>query len=288
MSTVTFKRNPGTAKVASQKWKSLENNALRERYPEGVVVMERGEKKGRLHFHVLVALQGDVRTGFDWEHPKRSANALLQAEWAWWKETAERYGFGTVHTMPLRTNEEAVGLYVSKYVEKHIGKREGGDKGARLWRLWGIPPEDRTACARLAWCSPRSTLWRLKEAVFAGAVGAKSPEDLKQFFGRRWAYRFRGSIMGIVLKDLPGGFEYPSAAVALADGAEINREVLDACGPTVPVRVENVTHGNIPIDKQLLDNLVIMNGPYFRRPASVEEIKGGRMVFYCPVPKEDG
>lgn len=58
---------------------------LRDRYPERIRVRER-HKNGAIHYHLIVVLPEDIRTGFDFDGISKrdysSASAYLKAEWA--------------------------------------------------------------------------------------------------------------------------------------------------------------------------------------------------------------
>ncbi|MGB7747589.1 MAG: hypothetical protein WBN75_09910 [Verrucomicrobiia bacterium] len=117
--------------------RSRMTGVLKQRYPEYIIVMERMDS-GRIHYHLLVVLAQDIRTGFDFAAVKRgnyrSASAYLRREWKFWRETAPKYGFGRTELLPIRKTAEGVAKYVGKYVAKHIGQRLPEDKGARLVR----------------------------------------------------------------------------------------------------------------------------------------------------------
>lgn len=81
----------------SRRFHSLRTHVLNVRYKAFVKVIER-TKKGRIHYHLLIALNDDIRTGFDFKAVEnfdyRSANFALRSEWAFWRKTAKKYGFG--------------------------------------------------------------------------------------------------------------------------------------------------------------------------------------------------
>lgn len=98
---------------------------------------ERGAKRGRVHFHLLGDVGRDIRTGVDVEAVQRgdyrTASVGMREEYVWLRHMAQRYGFGFVADIqPVKSCEQAIAKYLSKYVAKHIGKRELRDKGTRL------------------------------------------------------------------------------------------------------------------------------------------------------------
>jgi hypothetical protein len=171
---------------------------LKGRYKRAVAVPERQES-GRLHFHLLAVLDADIRSGCDFEafqrKDYRSAPAALRSEWAFWRATAPRYGFGRHELLPVRSTADGISRYVGSYIGKHVRLRSESDKGARLVRYLGYGPGDRKASCRLGWNTDNAWLWRHKLAAFAGRVGARDTADLKTLFGPRWAYWLYESIM---------------------------------------------------------------------------------------------
>ena len=93
-------------------------------------------KSGRIHYHLLVALDSDIRTGFDFSGVRNqdysSANRAIRDEWAFWRRTAPKYRFGRTELMPVRSNSEGIGRYVGKYISKGIESRTEQFKGTRL------------------------------------------------------------------------------------------------------------------------------------------------------------
>jgi hypothetical protein len=135
--TLTFALHILSYKQAQKYLHSLMTGVLKGRYVEYIIVMER-MKSGRIHYHLLVVLAQDIRTGFDFDAVKRgdyrSANGILRSEWAFWRKTAPLYGFGRTELMPIKSSAEGIARYVGKYIAKHIGNRLPEDKGARLVR----------------------------------------------------------------------------------------------------------------------------------------------------------
>ena len=193
--TLTFPDHVTCAKEAGKRFNSLRTGVLAERYAESICVLER-MKNGRIHFHLLVVLPCDIRTGFDFDLAAKgeysSANPQLRAEWAFWRATAKRYAFGRTELLPVKSNEEGLSKYVGKYIAKHIGARENRDKGVRLVRY----SRDAKPCGTaFAFVSPRGKLWRVQVAEFAKRNGCADLPALKAKFGPKWAYHMRREIM---------------------------------------------------------------------------------------------
>ncbi len=155
---------------------------------EYIRVFER-QKRGAVHYHLVVALTVDIRTGADIEAIRkgdyRTASKALRAEWAFWRKTARRYGFGRVNLQPIASTAEAITFYVGKYVSKHIGARKVEDKGVHLVEY---SRRARIGSTQFAWVTPGAREWRRKVAKFAAKCGCESMEHLATLFGPRWAW----------------------------------------------------------------------------------------------------
>ena len=213
--TLTFSQHITCAREAQRRFNSLASNALKPRYPDYIRVMER-QKNGRIHYHLLVVMAEDIRTGFDYEAVSRkdykSASKYLAREWAFLRKSAIAYGFGRTELLPIKGSAQALGQYVGKYIGKHIGSRIEEDKGVRLVTC--------TRGARIA--SSRFTAigsqcdknWRAKVETFArqmsAAAIARNPhhpgihciEDLSFNLGPKWAYHWRDYIFSLPPADL--------------------------------------------------------------------------------------
>jgi len=226
--------DPKNPKDVQKRFKSLRTNVLNIRYHgRWIRVIER-HKSTMLHYHLLVVVDGDIRTGTNFEtfavDPTASANDRLKREWRYLGNPKRRgalqaHGFGRCSLEPIRSNEEAIGKYVGKYIAKHIEARLIIDKGVRLVEF-GRPV--RIGTTKFAWNSDGGKIWRVKgqlweRGVFAEAgygaesynfgVGSgpcKSRDNfgiLKAILGPRWAYKSQEEIVGTAL---PAGFVYPS------------------------------------------------------------------------------
>lgn len=195
--TLTFADHVTCAKEAGRRFNSLRSNVLAERYGESICVLER-QKSGRIHFHLLVVLACDIRTGFSFDQAAagdyRSANAQLRAEWAFWRQTAKLYGFGRTELMPVKSNEDGLSKYVGKYIAKHVGAREERDKGVRLVRY---SRGASIGSSSFMFASARSKLWRHQLEKFAERNGCEDLAALREKFGRAWGYHQRAAIMAI-------------------------------------------------------------------------------------------
>lgn len=197
--TLTFADHVLDPRVAQRRMNSLTTNVLRPRYGQAIRVLER-QKSGRIHYHLLVNVGADIRTGVDFEalerRDYRSAGPALRAEWAFWRRTARKYGFGRTELLPVRATSQAIGRYVGKYISKHLEVRKQEDRRVRLVSYSGL----RVASTRFGWANGGAALWRRKVKAFvsmlydAGALPAPTAGAMRLKFGPRWAHYWRDNI----------------------------------------------------------------------------------------------
>jgi hypothetical protein len=198
--TLTFARHVVNYKEAQKALHSLMTGVLKGRYVEYIIVMERMDS-GRIHYHLLVVMAEDIRTGFDFVAVKagdyRSASAYLRAEWFFWRETAPKYGFGRTELLPIKKTAEGVSKYIGKYIAKHIGQRLEEDKGARLVRY---SKRANRVGIRFSWTSVGAFMWRSKLAAFCGMFRL-NPDNykatLKEWYGSNWIHHLQPVIASI-------------------------------------------------------------------------------------------
>ena len=200
--TLNFKDHVVCVKEAQRRLNSLLSNVIKPRYQDYIGVLER-QKSGRIHYHLLVVIGFDIRTGFDFAGVEAkdysSANPALRAEWAFWRKTAPAYGFGRTELMPIKSSEEAIGKYIGKYIGKHMESRQEADKGARLVRY---SRGARVASTRFQFVSAGSQQWRSKLKAFAHYVAERTGceptmEGIRDVCGPRWAHYHRDFILGM-------------------------------------------------------------------------------------------
>ena len=201
--TLTFADHVLDGREAQRRFNSLSTHILRTRYPAFIRVLER-QKSGRIHYHLLVVLDSDIRTGFDFEaiqhHNYRSASAALRSEWAFWRRTAKPYGFGRTELLTVRSTAEGIASFVGKYISKHLGARLEADKGMRLV---DYSRGARVASTRFQFVTEGAAAWRHKLRLFAGlmfqAHRCSSPtmEGLRMGLGPHWSYHWREFILSL-------------------------------------------------------------------------------------------
>ena len=209
--TLTFADDVQCHKEATKRFNSLATNVLNVRYSQWVRVSER-QKSGRWHFHLVVVSKQDIRRGVDFaaiaKRDYKSASPALRSEWAFWRNTAKRYGFGRSELLPVKKTGEALASYVAKYISKGFSYRRQDDKGARLV---SYSKNSRVCGSRLSFVGGRSHEWRLRCKLFldnlyfrhyqqtiAGGLLPLEPftyDDMPSLFGARWAWRLRDKIL---------------------------------------------------------------------------------------------
>ena len=200
--TLTFKDYVVDFETASKRFNSLSTHVLNKRYQAWLKVSERC-KSGRIHYHLIVALEEDVRTGFDFgaisNNDYRTANKYLRSEWSFWRSTAPKYRFGRTELLPIKSSHEAIGRYVGKYIGKHMMRREQNDKGARLV---SYSKGCRTMSTKFSWFTEGSKEWRAKVSIFIHMISEKTGceptfEGIRGELGTKWAYNHREYIMDL-------------------------------------------------------------------------------------------
>lgn len=246
--TITFAKAIFSAKCAQQRMNSLLTNVIRPRYGKRYIgVLERHES-GAIHFHFIIYVGTDIRTGFDWkladaayaagrERNFNKARQLwgaaaasakngefLRKEWAFWRETKKRYAWlGRCQLLPVKSTAEAIAKYTGGYIGKHMQHRRIEDKGVRLVRYG---KEMRWVNSRIAFTSPKARLFRRKLAAFAAqphirAAGVREYSDMKRVFGKKWGYHLLIPILSMELD------YYATGAEARADGVNVPLDSID-------------------------------------------------------------
>ena len=224
--TLTFADHVLSPKEAQRRFNSLRTNVLSDRYEAFLRVLER-QKSGRIHYHLLVVLPFDARTGVDFEAfgsgSYKSASVDLRNEWSFWRKTAKAYRFGRTELMPIRSTEEGIGRYVGKYISKHHAVRKFEDRGVRLVEY---SSGARMARTRFGWCTAGGAEWRAKVRLFAQIMGERdgrpiySIDELSTRVDPHWAHWHRAFIASLPLVTAPPGHAYDAAGrvYRLSDG----------------------------------------------------------------------
>lgn len=197
--TLTFAKHITDHKTGQKHLNSLLSHVIVPRYKDYIGVVER-QKSGRLHYHLLVNIGRDIRTGvYFHELEERNYTNVpnsLRKEWAFWRKTAPKYGFGRTELLPIKSTSEAIGRYVGKYIGKHMEVRHDSDKNARLVRY---SRSARIASTRFMFLTEGSAEWRAKVSAFAYYVSTKTGceptfKGLRSELGAHWAHHHRSVI----------------------------------------------------------------------------------------------
>ncbi|MEO0797293.1 MAG: hypothetical protein AAFX93_19240 [Verrucomicrobiota bacterium] len=205
--TLTFEDNVTDFREAQRRFNSLATHILRNLFENYVVTVE-PQKRGAVHYHLVVACQSDIRTGFHFDAFRasqiafrkngrcsdyfqlrqmyaESASPYLRNLWSFLRRKMKDYGFGRAELLPIRSNADGIAHYVGKYLEK--GSRYRGEqfKGARMVRYsrgW------RAVSQNFSWIETGQR-WRRTIAQVAHLIGADDIEDLSNKAGRYWAFK---------------------------------------------------------------------------------------------------
>ena len=204
--TLTFADHVLDPKEAQRRLNSLTTHVLRPRYGGAVRVYER-QKSGRIHYHLLVNVGADIRTGFSFAAAAsgdyRSASVALRSEWAFWRRTAKLYGFGRTELLPVISSAAAVSRYVGKYISKHFDARESRDLGVRLVSYIG----PKVATVKFMWAGGGAKNWRaglgalVRDLAASGQIDFPSTEAMRRAYGQRWAWEWRDVISSRAMSD---------------------------------------------------------------------------------------
>lgn len=204
--TLTFKEPIDKPKEANRRFNSFSSNFLRKHTLSWIKVQER-HLSGRIHFHLLIAVESDIRTGFDFDSVRKrnysSVSPELKRLWKLFRENCPKYGFGRHQLEPIRSTAEGMAKYLSKYLTKDMGKRYPNDKGARLVSYGKC---SRIASSRFSWVSEGARLFRMKLALFVHSIAEDlgvepSFKSMKDALGDKWMRNHRHRIMDIELVD---------------------------------------------------------------------------------------
>lgn len=197
--TLTFPDKVTDYKEASKRFDSFNTNYLSKssHFGHWVRVPEQ-HKNGVWHFHLLIQLSKDIKTGLDFDalakRNYRSASPYLRSLWAELRENLPKYQFGRSELLPIRKNAEAMAFYVGKYIGKHISQRDENSKGIRFTSY----SKGFLRCSpKLSWYNLQSMQWRWNVATFADLMGLSTHDALSDRFGPRWAYKYREEIINI-------------------------------------------------------------------------------------------
>lgn len=198
--TLGFPDPQPSADEAEKRFNSAMNNYLRTEFLAYIAVMERGDKNGKIHFHLLAALPFPIRPGFNFDalglKRVRGTNACpkLKALWARMRRKLPAYKFGGFpQVIPIRKNAIAAAVYLAGYMTKTLKCRHPGDIGRRLIRTSRNVVRQTTD--RFSWHTPRAWVYREKLRLFAFKNGYYDLDDLHFQMGHDVAHKCLDEIL---------------------------------------------------------------------------------------------
>lgn len=255
--TLTFPDKVYDHKEASKRWNSLNSNYLKKHSEFGhwLRVSEQ-HLDGSWHFHCLVECDQDIKSDFDFDVYQKwlddyrrtgkrkrlnTGSAYLRGLWFDLRENLKTYGFGRSELVPIRSNAEAMGRYVGKYISKHMGQRQESSRGVRLVsysRGWS------KNSVKMVWLSDNTREWRRKVRLFAEYHGCSELYQLSAKLGPTWAYKF--------IEDI-----YNIDEILINGGGAIMKPYSEQCEKTIRDRKrqrENRIFKNLETHRKVIDH----------------------------------
>ena len=257
---MTFKGNVTCRKRAGKLYKRFRNHFRDAGIEDVLVKTTEPQERGALHFHCVVAVGGDIRTGFDFDafkHTKeigkrifelggfdkapksllrihgnstkqyaRSATPLLRSMWRQLRKAAKKSGFGRCELQPVK-NTKALSLYVGKYLAKGLKVTPPGMKGMRKINYCrGIK---RKVSGSFSWAFGKTREWRDRLNWWAKfrRVRVNDYEELQRRYGKGWAKRIAEEVMHIGQRER---YCVPLAAVQGIDLHQLRAKYDEAAG----------------------------------------------------------
>jgi hypothetical protein len=223
-----------------KRWHSFATHVISKRYEDWVCVLET-HKDGVWHFHVVVAVKADIRTGTNVEtlsnyklpywmrRGRHLRNDGLAAEWEALLLICFKYRFGRPQLLPIWKTGEALARYVAGYLGKSWGRVPPGRRN-RLVRysrsLSGI------ISMRFSPNTLSNLIHRTRLKLAASMLDFREYGDFADYFGSRWHY-----YLGAIIATIPvpfvfdkGQFKSGLATKVLRDYAADPFRYLDEAG----------------------------------------------------------
>lgn len=181
--TLTFADDVKDVREASKRFNSMRTNFLSKHVLGYIGVYER-TKRGRIHFHFVVAMKFEIANGFNWANYelarkgirglKITTNSDLSEFWSLMRSQLVNYGFGSINELtPIRSAGGAA-RYLAKYLLKGFEFRREDDKGFRFVRSSRGTADTWRACTcNFAWVGKGSSYWRSALKFFVEGTAKK-------------------------------------------------------------------------------------------------------------------
>lgn len=223
--TFTFTDCP-TWEEASGRWNSLRTGYLSKQWWWGDwILVKEYQKRGSIHFHLIIALPEDIRTGFDFfavaKGDYRSASPFLRNVWAGFRKVLPKYGFGRHELLPIKgpcpekplipgTDEavratKGIASYLGKYLMKSfcaVGEyndeeKQKPKKERREWhgRYVAYSHGAKVWSSQFQFFKNGGMWWRQRVRIFASLISdmcnvPNTWEGMKSILGTCWVYNF--------------------------------------------------------------------------------------------------
>lgn len=201
--TLTFPFKVTSMRNAQKLFNNMATAFLRELFPNYIAVKERDQGE-KIHFHLVVYCQKDIRTGFDFEAIKKrdysSANTYLKHLWSTLRTELPKYKFGRSELLPVKSSAEGIARYVGGYIKKGVLRRSEKDRGTRLVNYGG---DSKNTTTRFSSVTEGAYQWRKKAQLFAQMMGDAQGihnlchRNIHIHLGKNWAYKYREFILNL-------------------------------------------------------------------------------------------
>ena len=209
--TLTFKENLTDHKEAQRRYKNLSRTWRRDKpFKYGMKVVEE-QARGAIHYHLLVVMDEDIRTNFDFQTFKRAGEAysrgdwkegnrltkiyaskaadLLKDTWAYNRKKCKSHGFGRAELAPIEYPNN-IGSYLGKYLVKGYSKVSKEGEKIKIRQLTYARDIPRVANTKMSWVRNPNGIqpFRVYLKKWAEYRGYKDVEEIKRDYGKHWAY----------------------------------------------------------------------------------------------------
>jgi hypothetical protein len=202
--TLTFKENLKCHKESQKRWNNLNRLISREGKFEVLVKVKEYQKRGAIHYHMLIKSHKPIRGKIDWDiyeqmgkatdlkekrrlgkELAKTAEPHLVELWGWLRKKCKSTGFGRSEVMPIKKAEHTKN-YMGKYLEKDMENNKGSALGMRM--ITYGQKNTKVANTQFSWVNGKSSAFRLRLKQFAEARGIKDQEEMAEIFGKSWSY----------------------------------------------------------------------------------------------------
>ena len=216
--TLTFGENLKDPREAQRRYKNLSRTWRRDKPFKVLVKVVEEQKRGAIHYHLLVLMDKDIRTGFDFQAFARAGEAYtkgyrkegnrwtkiyaskasphLKEMWAYNRKKCESHGFGRAELAPIEYPNN-IGSYLGKYLVKGDNYMGGNGQKVRVRQLTYARDIRRVANPNFSWVSNPKGLppFRTYLKKWAEFRGYENVDEIKRDYGKHWSFHLYGEIM---------------------------------------------------------------------------------------------